>query len=68
MEKAYTKECKDDDSTQFLEVKRVHPLKRLALARASHYGKIALSGSRRLRSIMLAAAPGLFAQARLLLQ
>ncbi len=40
----------------------VHALKGLALPRASHSGEIALSGSRRLRS-MLAAAPVLFEHA-----
>ncbi len=44
----------------FSKAECVHTLKGLALPRASHSGKIALSGSRRLRST-LAAVPVLFA-------
>ncbi len=49
-------------STYFTKSKSVHTLKGLALPRACHSGKIALAGSRRLRS-MLVAAPVLFAHA-----
>ncbi len=49
-------------STKLPKAECVPPLRRLALPRVSHYGEIALAGSRRLRS-KLAAAPVLFAHA-----
>ena len=49
-------QCSDADYAKLLKLEHKHALKGLALPRASHFGKIAPAGSRRLRST-LAAAP-----------